>query len=169
MLKYFIFLLLTSSIVFSQTTVNLPTVNVSADATASINLFLPEKFSGNNTTLTSSVGVGDTTLNVATTTGIGTSNMLIRIDDEVLTVTAKTINTLTVTRASIGTAAANHSNGIVVRELQYKSFASLFLALIREQVAEIMELKPTGAITTQNSVVSTAQAAKQAAKLNSIQ
>ncbi len=154
---------------YAQTTVNLPTITVSADATTSINEFLPTQFSGNNTTLTSSVGVGDTIINVVSTTGIGSNNMLAIIDLEVVTITSKTATTLTVTRASIGTLAANHSNGIVARELRYKNFATLFLDLIKGQVTEIMELKPSGAIATQNAIMTTAQAAKAAAKSSAIQ
>jgi hypothetical protein len=71
----------------------------------------------NNTSDTLSAGCtsGDTTITVTTGSSFpATGNFRILVDSEIMVVTARSSNTLTVTRGAEGTSAASHSGGATV-------------------------------------------------------
>lgn len=68
-----------------------------------------------STTLNGAIGTGDSSLTVTSATGFpGSGNFRIRIDNEIMLVTAVSSNVFTITRAQEGTSAASHSNGATV-------------------------------------------------------
>lgn len=70
------------------------------------------------TTLASAIGASDTSLTVASATGFPTTgNFRIRIDNEILLVTAVAGTTFTVNRGQEGTTAAPHSAGATVAQV----------------------------------------------------
>lgn len=78
-----------------------------------------EKFSNNATTnLTNPIGSGDASFDVNAVTNFPTTgNFRIRIDDEIMLVTAVTGLTFSVTRGQETTSAVSHSAGTLVREV----------------------------------------------------
>ena len=96
---------------------------------------------------------------------------MIVIDGEAMTVTAKAARVYTVTRPSLGTTAAAHSPGAVVNVLKYKTIALFGMQCVIDAVTNIMNNPsfsyPTA--TTQNAVITTAQAAKNAAIAGAVQ
>lgn len=67
-----------------------------------------------STTITVSMGTGDSSLTVASSTGFPGANFRIRIDNELILVTAVAGTTWTITRAQEGTTAATHTSGATV-------------------------------------------------------
>ncbi len=168
-MKNILLVLSIATVLTAQTTVNLPSLTVTADATTSINLAMRKLFSGTNTSATAPIADNGTTLTVASTAGIA-ANALLMIDDEVVLSSAKTATTFTITRAALGTVAAAHSSGAVVRELKYRSFAHLFMVhFVLAGVGDMMEQNPAGAFATQTSAITTSQAAKDALKAGAVQ
>lgn len=80
---------------------------------------MPELYTNNpGTTLNGSIISSDTTLVVASATGFpGAGNFRIRIDDEIILVTACSGTSWTVTRGAEGTTAAGHANGVDVNHV----------------------------------------------------
>lgn len=149
------------------TAVNLPTLNVSDDAIASINIWMAGQLSGVQVEQTLDITNAGTTLTVNSTTGIG-ANSLILVDAEIMQVSAKTATTLTIARGLLGTIAAPHVTKAIVKELKYRSYAALFMSDLNSLVQNIMEQYPSGVLATQNAAITTAQAAKAAAKLGAL-
>lgn len=174
-------LLLTLSLTlscFGQVTVTLPNLTVSAEAVIALNAWLPTQLSGVNATMTSSMLIGDTTVNVVSTAGISTQSAILLPTGEVAQVTAKTATTFTVVRAIYGTVAAAQPNSSlnpgVVRELKYMptgaaGFNNLFRQLLSNAVAEIMQTSGTPTINTQKLAIINANTAINAATSGGIQ
>jgi hypothetical protein len=80
---------------------------------------MSERFTNNaSTTLNGAINNAVTSLVVTSAATFPTAgNFRIRIDDEIMLVTAVSGTTFTVTRAQEGTAAASHSSGATVREV----------------------------------------------------
>lgn len=78
-----------------------------------------EQFANNaSSTLSSSIGSGDATLTVVSGTPFSsTGNFRIVVDSEIMLVTARASNTLSITRAQEGTIAASHSSGVTVTQI----------------------------------------------------
>ena len=78
-----------------------------------------EKFTNNaSTTLNGAINNAVTSLTPTATTGFPTAgNFRIRIDDEIMLVSAVSGGNFTVARAQEGTAAASHSNGATIRHV----------------------------------------------------
>lgn len=74
---------------------------------------MPELYTNDpGTTLNGTIGSGDSSLTVASATGFpGSGNFRIRIDNELMLVTAVAGNVFTVTRGIEGTSAAGHTDG----------------------------------------------------------
>lgn len=75
-----------------------------------------ERFTNHfSTTLSGTITSGATSLSVASATGLPTAgNFRIRVESEIMTVTAISGTTLTVTRGAEGTTAAAHNSGVAV-------------------------------------------------------
>lgn len=71
-------------------------------------------------TLSSGITAGDTSLVVASATGAPSANFRIRINNEIMLVTNVAGTTYTVTRAQEGTTAAAHSAGAAVAHVMTK-------------------------------------------------
>lgn len=67
-----------------------------------------------SSTLSAGIDASVTSLDVASATGAPSANFRIRIDDELMLVTAVSTNTFTVTRGVEGSTAASHSGGVAV-------------------------------------------------------
>jgi len=80
---------------------------------------MTEQFANNATsTLSSSIGTSDTSLTVVTGTPFSSSgNFRILVESEIMLVTARSSNTLSVTRAQEGTVAAAHNSGVNVTQI----------------------------------------------------
>lgn len=87
------------------------------------------------TTLVQPISPTDTTILVSDASQFPEPDFLIRIDREIMLVTAKTVNTLTVTRAQEigkgGSAATNHSSGSIVEH-----------GVTAETISEIIRIPP---------------------------
>lgn len=157
-----------SASVYGQSSVNLATLTVSAEATSAINAWMATQFSGQGSYVASLISPGDTTINVESTTGIG-ANSAILVGSEAMRVTGKTATTLTVTRGYLGTVASTFPVKTTVKELVYPTVNALFRGAITTIVGQIMEQVGSTTISTQNAVVQTANQVKQAAKDASVQ
>lgn len=70
------------------------------------------------TTLNGTITSGVTSLTVTSATGFpGSGTFRIRIDDEIMIVTAVSSNVFTVTRGAEGTSAASHTSGATINHL----------------------------------------------------
>jgi len=157
---------------FGQQTVTPANVTFSADAVAVLqNYFVdPSNITSTPTTLAAPLSAGATTMTVASTDLLAINQEFL-IDKEAVNPTA--INTVTkvvtISRADIGTTAAAHLSGATVSLLKYKSLKNWCKQSLAESIAQIMSIVtfPTGA--TQDAIIATANAAKQAAKDAAIQ
>jgi len=89
------------------------------------------KTSNSNTTTINEGGTfsdADTTLTVADGTNFATGEF-IKIDNEILEVTGKSVNDLTVRRGALGTVTASHADGATVTELNLTSEVMLVTAI----------------------------------------
>lgn len=152
----------------AQVTVSMRNQSLSADANSAVQAWMNGQFSGVSAKLTVAIDDKATTINVDSTNRIGANN-LIRIEDEVLQISAKTATTLTVTRGANGTAATSHAVGLAVQELKFRNISQLFDFHLKEVVKQIMEISPVGAVAQQKAAIATAEAAIAAAKESSVQ
>jgi len=90
---------------------------------------MAENFSNDfSTTLASAItGTEDVTITIASSTGAPAASFRIRIDDELMLVTAVAHPTWTVTRHVEGTAGATHSNGAAAAHVLTKGGLDTYL------------------------------------------
>lgn len=152
----------------AQTTVNVKSLTVSPDAVAALNAWMVTQVTGNPTGLAGAIDASATTVNVADGSPMNGSDIIV-IDGEALQITAKSNKQLTVTRGALGTTPAAHADKAIVAVAKYKTFALLFQAHITNMVGQIMDQVGYPTKATQDAVISTAQAAKDAAKAGAVQ
>lgn len=151
-----------SSLALAQTNVA-ATITVDAEGLRAIRAQMADTLSGTETALTAALTNSATTVTVSSTTGIpGTA--VIRIDNELLQVSAKTATTFTVMRGAFGTTAAAHDSGAAVKELAFRTESALLKDIVRQQVKQMLARYPSAAYLAQQAAIATARAA-QAAEL----
>lgn len=95
--------------------------------------------------------------------GVGLRPKALLIDQEVVEVTARTGNVLTITRGVLGTTAAAHEAGAKITVLKHASLKELAGALLRGKLQEILSQSPTAQILSQREARKVAEAAEKAA------
>jgi hypothetical protein len=168
-----------AALALGQITVNVPALNVSADGTAALYSWMIQQ-QGTTTFLSDDVAAGDLTIRVEDASGINAAvNSLLLIDKEVFAVTAKAGRVLTVTRASLGTKSAAHKGrvatknedgslnvvnaGDLVTVLKYRSPQLAMRQWIIDKMSELMGQGGYPTAVSQDTIVATARAAKDAA------
>lgn len=112
------------------------------------------------TTLTAAVTAAQTTLPMASVLGV-TTGMGALCGSELSLITGISVNTLTVTRATIGTTAAIHASGSTCT-FTASGDSSVFVAnLLALAVQNAMIVFPASTIATQNTAIATATATIQ--------
>ena len=166
-MKTITFALILAASAYSQTVVNVPSLTVSADATAAVQNWMLTQTSG-TVKLVGAILATDLALKVDDATGIGNNDELL-VDGEAVVVTNKTGKTLTITRADLGTTATAHADGAPVSILKYKSIKTLFRQIIIDTVGQIMSMGNYPTAAAQNAVIKTATDALDNAKKNAVQ
>lgn len=152
-------LLIASIAAYGQATINAPSVALDANGTAALATWMSGQTTNVSTKLASGISAVAVTLTVADAQGIG-ANAVILIDAEHVQVTAKSGNTLTVTRGANGTAPAIHATEAQVAELKYKTFNAVGKAIIVDAMRAIVRQQRQAAI---NAAVAQANAETEAA------
>ena len=151
-----------------QVAVNVKSLTVSADGVAALNNFMVTQVKDTQTGLTNSIDAVTTSVRVDDgSVMVGTD--VIKIDGEAMQITAKSGRDLTVTRAVFGTTAATHTSHDPVQVLKYKTYALLFQSHIVNMVSQIMDTYGYPTKATQDAVIATAKAAKDAAVAGAVQ
>lgn len=163
-----ILLVLVTAFATAQVAVNVKSLTVSADGIAALNHFMVTQVNDIQTGLTDALDAVSTSVRVDDgAVMVGTD--IIKIGGEAMQITAKTGRNLTVTRAALGTTAATHSAHDPVQVLKYKTYALLFQAHIINMVSQIMDTYGYPTKATQDAVIATAKAAKDAAVAGAVQ
>ena len=157
MKQLFLSLFITAA-AFAQAAINAPAVQMDADGATAVRLWMAGQSTGTQTQLAEPVGASDTTIRVVSGQGIG-PNSAIAIGTEHIQVTAKSGNTLTVTRAQNGSTAAAYSAGDSVVEMKYRSFNHLGRVVIVETLRQIVR-----SAEAQKTQAAAQQAAEQKAQ-----
>jgi len=144
---------------FGQATVNAPAVTLDANGTAALTAWMSGQTTGTVTKLASGITAVAVTLTVADASGI-VVNDVITIGTEHLGVSAKSGNTLTVSRGFNGTTAAIHATDDAVKVLKYRTFNLLGKAVIIDALRAIVRQQRQTAI---NAAVAQANAETEAA------
>jgi len=152
-------LLAASIAAYSQGTVNAPAVTLDANGTAALAAWMSGQTTNVSTKLASGISAVAVTLTVADSTGIAV-NSVISIDSEHIAVTAKSGNTLTVSRGFNSTTAAIHATDAQVSELKYRTFNLLGKQIIIDAMRAIVRQQRQAAI---NAAVTQANAETEAA------
>ena len=147
----------------AQTTINPRAITVTADGTSAFAAF-------NQTQIKATTGLTDpiadavaTAIRVDSGADISKDD-LIKIDAEVMLVTAKTGRNLTVTRAALGTTAAAHAATAGVQVLKYQSPKKLSEQFIIDGWNRLVEMfPPSDIVAAQNSTAATLATRKAAA------
>jgi hypothetical protein len=101
--------------------------------------------------------------------GVGLRPKALLIDDEVVEVTARTGNILTITRGMLGTVAAPHDAGAKIAVLKHATVRELCGTLLTGKLREVLSIAPPiAAVLTQREARKAAEAAEQAALLAAI-
>lgn len=146
--------------------VNVGTITISSDGMEALtNWFLA--IATDVTTLVGDINNVVTTVNVADASNITTKNM-IAIDNELFGISAKNVNTLTVARAGISSAAASHSSGAKVRLVVYNSVGGYCKQIIKDTIARIIEQAPPSSVVTQNNAINTAKSVIETIKSGAV-
>ena len=142
-------------------------VTVSLEAILSTTLFIRSIAvpTAEPVTLAGSINNSATSVTISSAAGLKTG-MGIVMDSEVALITAINSNTLTVARATLGTAAASHTSGITVTFLRSGSYSAFFADVISDTIRNTMLSTPgpgvlaaNAAIASQQSTISGLQAA----------
>lgn len=151
-----------------QVAVNVRSLTVSSDGIAALNNFMVTQVNDIQTGLTDALDAVSTSVRVDDgSVMVGTD--IIKIGGEAMQITAKTGRNLTVTRGVLGTTAASHTANSPVQILKYKTYALLFQAHITNMVSHIMDTYGYPTKATQDAVIATAKAAKDAAVAGAVQ
>lgn len=167
-MKTLTLLFISALVGLAQSTANLPALTVSAEATAALNATLSGTFSGVTVSLTAPVLAGDTSINVVSTAGIGALSA-VAIEGDAMKINSKTATSFAVTRNYYGTTAASHTVTAQVNELKFPTMNRAFIQAIADFVGGQMDLANSTTVAAQNAVITSAQAAKVAAKANAVQ
>jgi len=174
-----------AALAFGQITVNVPALNVSADGTAALYAWMIGQ-QGTTTFLSDNCAAGDLTIRVEDASGINiTANSVLLIGGEVVTVTAKAARVLTVTRASLGTEAAAHKGriatknedgslnvvnaGDLVTVLKHRSPQLAMRQWIVDKMTALMSEGGYPTAVSQDTIINTAKALKDAAVAGAVQ
>jgi len=161
---------LSMGLTFAQATVNIKSLTFSADAVAATQSFMIAQTTGATTTLNGAITSGATTVTVQDN-NVVLNNTAFVIDGEAFLVTARTAKVLTVTPAYLGTTTVAHADKAIVSVLKWATLILFGQQCIMDAVANIMNNPvygyPTASI--QNAVITTAQAAKNAAIAGAVQ
>lgn len=154
----------------AQTVVNPASLTFSPDATLATQAWMITQTNGlQGVTLSSGIDAVTLTVTVSDASSIKANDELV-IDNEAVSIASKSGNVLTLTaRADLGTTAATHAAGTKVDTLKYSSLKTFCKLVVAATVQDILDRSNVGAIATQNAVITTAQAARQAAKANAVQ
>lgn len=176
--------LLFAGLAAAQITVNVPSLTVSADGTATLYAWMLSQPQAFETKLTDSVDAVATTIRVDDASGINAAaNSLILIGGEAMIVTNKAARLLTVTRAALGTQARAHRGlvtqevknpdgsttttvvnvGDIVNVMKHNTPARAARQWVIDKMTALMEAGGYPTAVAQDSVINTAKAAKQAA------
>lgn len=136
-------------------------VTISAQAVSSATLFIKSETMGIPATTTNgSTLIGATSIVLTSSAGI-TTGMGLLIGTEVCLVTGVSGNTMTVTRATLGTSAAAYSTLQPVTILRSGSYSVWLANLISDHIRQSMTIAPATTIAAQNAAIATAQATIQ--------
>jgi hypothetical protein len=158
-MKYLLILLL-SLASYGQTVINPTSFTVNSTLLGALARWMMGQTTPNVApTLTIAVDAATTTFQLSSGTGLGATSALV-IDNEIVQCTAKpTGSSFTCTRAQVGTAAASHAVGAVVKELIYKTPATASGAFAKDKMIEI---------ALRDSVITADIAAAQAAAVATV-
>ncbi len=163
----------------AQTTTVTPAFVVKTSHLGSVQRWILTQTASTPTTSPGAILVGDTSVTVADASAclpailnpdapIGTLCSIL-IESEAALVTAVSGNVLTVTRGTLGTAAAAHAAGISVQFLKYKNVPDLIKIAVARLIGGMVDQYPPATITTQTAAIAAAQAAIVAEKATSVQ
>lgn len=161
-------ILILAAVSFGQTVVNVKSLTLSPDATAAVNSWMVTQVTGTPTGLNGTISPTDTVVTVDDGSVMGNNDVLV-IEGEAMQITAKAAKKLTVTRGAFGTTATDHKDKTIVSVMKYRTYAILFQTHIANVVASIMDTAGYPTKATQDAIVATATAAKQAAKDSAVQ
>jgi hypothetical protein len=160
--------LILAAVSFGQTAVNVKSLTLSSDAAAAVQAWMVTQVTDTPTGLNGKIDDVVTAIVVADGSAIKANDVIV-VDEEALQVTAKTGKNLTVARGTFGTKAVAHNNNAMVFVMRYRTMALLFQQHIVNMVGQIMDTTGYPTKATQDAVISTAQAAKDAAKVAAVQ
>lgn len=154
----------------AQTTINIPTLTISAEATAALNAVLAKTFVDGSQaiTLTAPVSATDTTINVVSTAGVAATSA-IAISGDAMKITAKTAQAFTVARGLYGTTPAAHLITEQANELKYPTIIRAFAQAIADFVGLQMVQAGSTTVVAQDAIIKAANAAKVAAQTAAVQ
>lgn len=132
-------------------------VTLSAQAVQSATLFIKSETVGiAPTTLVGTTASGATSMVLTSGSGI-TTGMGLLTGTEVSLVTAVSGNTMTVTRATLGTTATGYTAGQSVTILRSGSYGAWLANLLADHIRQSMTIAPGTTIAAQNAAIATAQ------------
>lgn len=159
----------------AQTVVNPASLTFSADGITAANtvILLTQTISPNGSTpvrLAGSIDAVTLTVTVTDASNLKANDSLF-IDAEAMPIASKVGNVITLTsRADLGTTAAIHATQSIVQTLLYPSIKKWITGTIAAAIQTAIDNCATCTVNAaQNAVISTAQAAKQAAKASAVQ
>ena len=152
-----LFLLLVSFAAYGQATINAPAVALDATGTTAVLAWMSGQTTGIQTALAAPVAPGDTQITVAS--GQGLNNAVLSIGAEHVQVTARSGNTLTVTRGTNGTTPGTHAAGATVAEMKYKTLNALGRQMILDSLRQIVRQQRQASITAAQAAVDAEAAA----------
>lgn len=143
-------------------TVNPAAIVVNDEAAAAIYKWMRgQTANGNGVALVGAIDAVATAAKVNKGAGLRPKALL--IDDEVVEVTARTGDDLTITRGMLGTVAAAHEDGAKVTVLKYATLKELCGAILFAKLREILDLSPPATVLTAREARKLAETEEKAA------
>lgn len=162
-MKYLLSLVVTSLTFAQGVVVNPAPITITTEAQTAIHTWMIGQTNG-ITDRTIVDAIDDTATTATANNGVGLRPKALLIDNEVVLVTARTGNVLTITRGTLGTTAAPHVAGSKITVLKHATMRELVGTLLIGKLREVISIAPpTGAILTQREAKKAAEAAEQAA------
>lgn len=145
--------------------VNVGTITISADAAEAGVLYLLANAVLTTTLASNMTASGTTGVSMVSADASGIAiGQAVAIAIEIFLVTGKSGNTLTVTRATVGTTAAVHTAGDQIRLLKQINLSDLCKAILKRAFAEALAAQGSSGVAAQQLIITNAQAAIEALK-----
>ena len=173
-------------VAFGQITVNVPSLNVSADGAAALYAWMLNQQTTTTTFLSADITAAATSMTVEDASGINAAaNSVLLIGGEVVTVTVKTGRVLTITRAGLGTLAAAHKGriekkdadgnvsvvnaGDLITVLKYRTPQLAMRQWLMDKMTELMTQGGWPTAVAEDSIINSAKARRDAAIAGAVQ